>query len=430
MTSKTLLVFCDGTGMDGQLSQSDTGARAGGIRPDDVQVLFDKPDAGKTAPKKDEPPVRGGTGNQQYASNVLRLSRSVLPRTKDGKPQIVFYQSGVGAETDFEGSSDLQQLLAQMTGVLVASKIRDAYAFIAQNYEDGDDICIFGFSRGAYTARKLAGLIDLIGLLTRTSMGLFFTIWRALVDGKKPDIPSDTRRVRIKCVAVWDTVGSVLNTIDALSIKDTSLPPTIDVALHALSLQENRQKFLPTLWTVPKRGLNRNQIFKQVWFPGAHSDVGGGYARHELADLALFWIAGEIESFVNLDLAFVQRSGQPKPEQWGTSQPHNAYEELSFAAQIVIQHETRLESKQIDMTSIFHPSLKVAPSRLDDPRYMITLETVQQAFGSSFVPQYASLNKFEQKCKDQWGKTPYSGPSQIPVFENPGQLFGAPVGQE
>ena len=71
-----------------------------------------------------------------------------------------------------------------------------------------------------------------------------------------------------RCVGVWDTVGSVYNTIDALNIKDTSLPPTIDIALHALALQENRQRFLPTLWTLPetnkvKRG-NSTQVLKQV----------------------------------------------------------------------------------------------------------------------------------------------------------------------
>lgn len=72
------------------------------------------------------------------------------------------------------------------------------------------------------------------------------------------------RHLLNRCVCVWDTVGSVFNTIDALHIKDTSLPACIDVALHALSLQEDRQVFLPTLWTVPERGLGGNQILKQV----------------------------------------------------------------------------------------------------------------------------------------------------------------------
>ncbi len=99
-----------------------------------------------------------------------------------------------------------------------------------------------------------------------------------------------------RCVGVWDTVGSVFNTIDALSIKDTDLPPTIDCALHAMSLQENREKFLPTLWTVPSRGLfalaaGQPQVFKQVYsntcvltklVTHAHVSCRSGFLEHIL----------------------------------------------------------------------------------------------------------------------------------------------------
>lgn len=119
-----------------------------------------------------------------------------------------------------------------------------------------------------------------------------------------------------RCVGVWDTVGSIVETINALNLKDTALPPSIDCALHALSFHENEYLILPTLWTVPEGGLSTvasgdPQVFKQVrtcstmvflrvrslclslkiWFPGAHMDVGGGFERHELADVALFWMA-------------------------------------------------------------------------------------------------------------------------------------------
>ncbi|KAI0804520.1 hypothetical protein BC629DRAFT_1182970 [Irpex lacteus] len=376
-TNKILLIFCDGTGQDGTLSS--------------------------------ETNENGNNSGVQEATNVLRLSRGVLPWSTDGRRQIVFYQSGVGSEANFSGESANGAALLAALGTAVASKIRDCYAFLAQNFDEGDEICIFGFSRGAYTARKLAGLIDKIGLLEREQLGFFFEIWKDLVDNKTPTIPDGTRRTRIRCVGVWDTVGSVFNTIDALSIKDTDLPPTIDCALHAMSLQENREKFVPTLWTVPSRGLfalaaGQPQVFKQIWFPGAHSDVGGGYKRHELSDLALFWMAGEIQGFINLDLEFIQQSGQIKPEPWGTSQPNNAYEDLSWAEQAVIGHETRLESGQILSDATFHPSIAVAPTKLDKPKYMITLDDLKKKFGSSWTPKYASLNEFEQKCKDHWGK--------------------------
>jgi hypothetical protein len=117
----------------------------------------------------------------------------------------------------------------------------------------------------------------------------------------------------------------------------------------------------------------------------------------------IYPLQGEIESFINLDLDFIQQSGQLKPEPWGESQPHNAYEELSLAEKIVIGHETRLESTQITATSVFHPSLAVAPTKLTNPTHMITMDTLRKKFGSAWKPAYSKLNSFEQRCKDDWG---------------------------
>jgi hypothetical protein len=359
-----------------------------------------------------------GGSNKQYATNVLRLSRSVKSHTEDGREQLVFYQSGVGSEANFAGDPATGTTALQALGTAVASKIRDAYVFIAQNFEEGDEICLFGFSRGAYTARKLSGLIDRIGLLTTHNLGTFFGIWRQLMDKETPTIPPDTRHPGIKCVGVWDTVGSVYKTIDALNIIDTSLPATIDVALHAISLQENRQMFLPTLWTEPQGGFKANQILKQVWFPGAHSDVGGGYERHELADIACYWMAGEIQSFVNLDLDFLRSYAQVHPDPWGTSEPHNAYDELSWDEKLVIGHETRLASGQITRQSVFHESNKFSPQNLRDPSNMVTMTIITQKFGISFLPDFAPLNEFEQHCKNDWGKHQLGLP-QPPVFDSP-----------
>ncbi|KZT09411.1 uncharacterized protein LAESUDRAFT_552679 [Laetiporus sulphureus 93-53] len=396
MSGKMLLVFCDGTGMDGNLSKDG---------------------------------VLRGSADPQNATNVIRLSRAVKDVSTDGRLQIVFYQSGVGSEADFDGDPLTETTTMQALGTAVASKIRDAYAFIAQNFEEGDEICIFGFSRGAYTARKLSGLIDKIGLLKRQSLGHFFEIWKALNAGKTPVIPPGTRKTNIKCVGVWDTVGSVYNQIDALSIKDTDLPATIDVALHALSLQENRKKFLPTKWTIPARGLalrgsNSTQVFKQIWFPGAHSDVGGGYDRHELADIALYWMAGEISSFINLDLDFLRQTAQQKPEPWGTSQPHNAYEELSYAMQVIIGVETRLQSGDITSGDAFHQSVLFAPTQLTEPKHMVTLDSLKKAFGADWSPSCPDLNEFEQLCKDKWGTLPRLAAGPIKL-ESPSDLFGS-----
>ncbi|KIK97192.1 hypothetical protein PAXRUDRAFT_825167 [Paxillus rubicundulus Ve08.2h10] len=389
MAPKTLLVFCDGTGMDGTLSDPNS------IRGQENPSILALPGDG---------PVEGGGGSQQYATNVLRLSRSVKNKTSKGKEQIVFYQSGVGSEANFKGDPVTGTTALQALGTAVASKIRDAYNFIAQNYEDGDDICLFGFSRGAYTARKLSGLIDRIGLLEREFLGFFFEIWRQLMDGTTPVIPPGTRHPRIRVVGVWDTVGSVYKTIDALNIKDTSLPTTVDVALHAISLQENRRKFLPTLWTPPQGGIGKNQVLKQYWFPGAHSDVGGGYERHELADISLYWMAGEVQSIIELDLDFLRSYEQPNPDPWGTSQPQNAYMETPVLLRPIVGHETRLESQQIQKTSLFHESNKYAPQSLQAPDHMVTMTLIGKQFGSGFQPTFVAMNDFEQYCKERWGK--------------------------
>ncbi|KAJ7220581.1 hypothetical protein GGX14DRAFT_354257, partial [Mycena pura] len=311
--------------------------------------------------------------------------------------QIVYYQSGVGTEADFTGNIDIQTRYAQAYGVIVASKIRNAYAFLAQNYERGDEIFLFGYA-GAYTARKIAGLIDKIGLLESEELGIFFNIWKDLVDGKPVTPPSGTRFPRINCVGVFDTVGSVYNQIDALEIKDNSLPPCVDTALHAVSLQENREKFLPTLFN-PKT--QRGQTLVEVWFPGAHSDVGGSYERHELADISLFWMTGEImeRSLFALDEKFIERSKQVNPDAWGTSQPHNAYYETPYVQRPIVGHKNRLESGQITNQIIFHESWKFSPkyAALLHKDYMIAPDNLLFTHLN-----YATMNQFETDCKNRW----------------------------
>ncbi|KAI6162583.1 hypothetical protein EDD17DRAFT_1776577 [Pisolithus thermaeus] len=366
---KMLLVFCDGTGADGTLTGTEIHAP------------------------------------RQFATNVLRLSLKKT-RSDNQKRQIVLYLSGVGSESDFNEAS----------GVAVASKIRDAYAFIAQNFEVGDEICIFG---GAYTARKLSGLIDRVGLLEREELGNFFKIWSALVKGQRPIIPPGTHSTRIKCVGVWDTVDAVYNYTrvkDALSIADPSLPASIDIALHALSLQENRDLFLPTLWEMPKGGWRDNQ----VWFPGSHCNVGGGLDKHDLSDLALFWMVGEIKSFINIDTSFIEKIAQPKPDPWGAALPQNGYMELSKELKRIFKPQTRLEGCVIKPDAVFHESILFAPATLPSPQYMLTLDTLKKVFGSSWKPAIAPLNEFEQSCKDKWGKQSERIP--MPMYHG---VFGA-----
>lgn len=208
-------------------------------------------------------------------------------------------------------------------------------------------------------------------------------------------------------MGVWDTVDAVYNYTrikDALSIADPSLPASIDIALHALSLQENRDLFLPTLWEMPKGGWRDNQVVKQVWFPGSHCNVGGGLDKHDLSDLALFWMVGEIKSFINIDTSFIEKIAQPKPDPWGVALPQNGYMELSKELKQIFKPQTRLEGCVIKPDTVFHESILVAPATLPSPQYMLTLDTLKKVFGSSWQPVIAPLNEFEQSCKDKWGK--------------------------
>ncbi|EMD33583.1 hypothetical protein CERSUDRAFT_125880 [Gelatoporia subvermispora B] len=434
VASKRILVFCDSTGQDGLIVPD---GFAEGVQPD---VVFQHGVQAAMA--------INGCGKLKNSSNVWRLSRAVRPWSRDGKQQIVLYQGGVGSEVDFSdtyvaGTTVLRALLALHSFVLftesvhtalealgeavehVANKIRDAYNFIAQNFQEGDEILLFGytisnsisatsfdsdfqllcrFSKGAYVARKLASLIDRIGLLVPERLDLFVRIWKEIVTGKCPTIPPGTSVARIRCVGLWDTVGSVFQDIDALRLDDTGVPSTVDVALQALSIQENREHFRPILWTVPRYGLGRNQVLTQVWFPGAHGDVGGSYSDSQISDITLFWMTSEItrRGLLDLNTDFVKQSRKSTVTSWAVSQPHNAYMETPASRRQGVRAKNRYESDYINPDSVFHQSWRHSPTVLDNPSYMITQNTLQDAYGRDWAPTYAPLSTFEEECKEQW----------------------------
>src|SRR6186997_1837068 len=143
-------------------------------------------------------------------TNVSRLAWAIQPVDKrDGKEiaQIVFYQSGVGTEGSFAS-----KVTGAALGVGLAHNVRDAYTFICHNYCEGDEIFLFGFSRGAYTARSVGGLIGFAGLIGKQDLDRFFELWNAFKDRNSDALKTFAKRhqnVPIKCIGVWDTVGSV-----------------------------------------------------------------------------------------------------------------------------------------------------------------------------------------------------------------------------
>ncbi|HEY3840831.1 MAG TPA: DUF2235 domain-containing protein [Bryobacteraceae bacterium] len=228
----------------------------------------------------------------QNATNVYKLYKALATSAT----QAPYYDDGVGAT-----GLPLEHLIGGAFGTGLFQKVKDGYSQIAQVYEAGDEIFLFGFSRGAYTARSLAGMIAICGLPTQNfNQHLVDTAFRAYRDKDDRQSllaslgPGALFDAQIKMVGVWDTVGSlgipgaVFDIPDSLyGFLDTGLHPDVQHAYHALAIDERRREFPPTLWTsTPAPG----QILEQVWFSGVHCDVGGSYPETGLSNITLSWM--------------------------------------------------------------------------------------------------------------------------------------------
>ncbi|MBR9728472.1 DUF2235 domain-containing protein [Shewanella intestini] len=238
------------------------------------------------------------------ASNVLRMARAIAPLDTNNVAQQVFYDWGVGSYYD--------TMLGGMTGRGLHKNIVDCYRYIVQNYQPGDDIYLFGFSRGAYTVRSLCGLINNCGIVKRAQAQLIHQAFEHYKKPSSPYAPKGAKSVafkqqyshpshRIAFVGVWDTVGAmgIPNSFlglfdDSDEFYDTKIGSNVAIARHALAIDEHRQDFKPTLWQ-PRDNLD----MQQVWFAGAHSNVGGSYLADKngqmLSDNALQWMVTEAQ---------------------------------------------------------------------------------------------------------------------------------------
>lgn len=268
-------------------------------------------------------------------TNVVRIARAIRAVDADaaGGPvhQIVYYHSGVGSEGDA-----LEHLIGGGTGLGLSRNVRDAYTFVANNFCDGDELFLFGFSRGAYTVRSVAGLIGWAGVLHKVDMDDFALLWEGFKSRKedgsrdpRPDFPDRHHDVPIKCVGVWDTVGALgipghLNALFArfYQFQDTDLGVGIENAFHALAIDEHRPEFVPTLWR-KAAGAPSTQRLEQVWFAGAHSDVGGGYGEHGLSDVALAWMVDRVSPMLAVDEAYLL-ARQDRRDGWALGQVHDS----------------------------------------------------------------------------------------------------------
>ncbi len=241
------------------------------------------------------------------ATNVTNLAFVVKDRDASGMRQLMFYERGVG-------TGRFDHITGGAFGLGLSARIQEAYVFLVENFEPGDELFIFGFSRGAYTARSLAGFIRNSGILQpryADRLDVAYDLYRDRTSQTHPRARESQlfRRTYsigtpIRFIGVWDTVGSLgipdtplLPTAisDYWKFHDVSLSTTIDRAYHALAIDEHRKPFLPTLWE-QQPDAPASQVLQQVWFTGVHSDVGGGYRDTGLSDIALVWLMAMAEN--------------------------------------------------------------------------------------------------------------------------------------
>ena len=242
-------------------------------------------------------------GGVPTPTNVVRLHHAL----QEDETQLRYYHPGVGT-----GPGVVDRLCGGGLGTGLAANIKSAYSWLATTYQSDDAICLFGFSRGAYTVRSLAGMLATCGLATTLASSSPADRW-AEIDRLYDEVYRPTRgrpavnapypRVSIRFLGVWDTVGSlgipdtlgVLNLFDVEDrhrFHDTRLNPLVEHARHAVALDETRGPFTPTLWT-GGHAPGDDRSMRQVWFPGDHCDVGGGHLQTGLSDSALQWMIDE-----------------------------------------------------------------------------------------------------------------------------------------
>ena len=328
MPGKCIILLLDGTWNDADLGGSDTNI----VR---LRQIIARSLDRKSAP------------TPQVASALTTSSdqKLVTPRTFQNVEHLVFYERGVGT------GPFLDRIKGGSFGDGLAGNIRRAYKFLSFYYQPGDHVFIFGFSRGAYTARSLVGYISAAGLLRREKCtpkleSKAWDYYRTAPNDRMPGIwteltPSmnDRDELKIDCLGVFDTVGALGVPLPAFyrvnreryEFHNVELSSITKVNLHAIAMDEHREPFGATIWRKPKFK-SFATCTEQVWFAGAHSDVGGGYIDEEdrltkhpqaLDDLTLDWMLKRL-TFYFPDFPFVASCWKAIESKWATASQHEA----------------------------------------------------------------------------------------------------------
>jgi uncharacterized protein (DUF2235 family) len=242
-----------------------------------------------------------GFDSNSAGTNVWKLYCAV----PDTPEQLKFYDSGVGTR-----GNPIDHLVGGAIGQGLFDKVQDCYSYLSHVHDPGDSIYLFGFSRGAYTARSVGGMIAAFGVptknLSNATTSEIFAAYRERDHQKRQTMKAKLtdsyglQPVTIAMIGVWDTVGALgipgaifrLFNENEYGFLDTKLSDCVAKAYHAISIDERRAAFQPTLWTDPADGslLKNSERVEQVWFTGVHCDVGGSYSEAQLANITLGWM--------------------------------------------------------------------------------------------------------------------------------------------
>jgi uncharacterized protein (DUF2235 family) len=297
-------------------------------------------------------------------TNVVKMADALSPVSSDGTPQILYYETGIGSEGHLD-----QRVFDGATGTGISDHILQAYRFIINNYLPGDELYFFGFSRGAFTVRSLSGLIRNSGILKIENLDLVsraYSIYRSRLPQYQPrEVESTLFRktfaveefTKIKFIGVFDTVGALGNPLflhklfsGKTQFHDTDLSSRITYAFHALAIDEKRKNFEATLWN--QQPNSKDQVLEQMWFPGVHSDVGGGIPDTEtgLSDISLKWM---LEKAQSCDLSFNDIVLNPNPK----ALMHESYKGFYKIQPKFFRPIGKIDPKKGNTNEVVHPSV-------------------------------------------------------------------------
>lgn len=272
-------------------------------------------------------------------TNVEKIYKAISSTDSSGRKQLKLYERGTSRKVNF-----LSRFFNFIFLDDIEQTIRNIYSFIILNYEPGDDLYFFGFSKGAFIARTIIALIRNCGILKTNNQQLINDALELYFDRSRGAGPEGKKAISfrnvnshampvIKFAGIWETVGALGIPSSPFSITrsgkykfhDLFLTNLVKFACQALAIDETRSAFKPALWQYNQ---SSRQVLKQAWFPGTHGDVGGGYADSGLSDISLEWITrNALENGLSIENGFLENL---KPSATATIHDPLVYSDFLF----------------------------------------------------------------------------------------------------